>query len=123
MLSIKNILLVATGGALGSVLRYVLSLLINATAFPYGTLVINIVGSFCIGMALAYCNKLATPFADDLKLLLATGICGGFTTFSAFSAENVHLLKQQQYGTMLLYMVLSVGLCISLCFLGFKIIK
>lgn len=85
-------LAVALGGAAGSVLRYLLSVALAAPslAFPINTLVVNVVGSFVLGAVL---TALPTP-TSTLRLLLATGLCGGFTTFSTFSSEIVTLAQR-----------------------------
>jgi CrcB protein len=118
----NNFLLVGLGGGLGSMLRYSGNLLINGKSFPYHTLIINIVGSFFIGMILALSLK-NENFANNWKLFLATGICGGFTTFSAFSLENVTLLQNGKYGLAALYILSSIILGIAAAFIGFKIIN
>jgi len=117
----KNFLLVGLGGALGSMLRYAAYLLITAKNFPFATLSINIVGSFIIGLVLAFSLKDET-FLNNWKLFLATGICGGFTTFSAFSAENVVLLQSEKYLLALIYIIVSIVAGIAAAWLGFKLI-
>lgn len=90
MLTFNNFLAVAIGGLIGSVARWVVSVLLNPTlqAVPLGTLAVNIIGGFIIGATLAWfiANPTASPV---IRLFITTGICGGFTTFSAFSAEVV----------------------------------
>jgi|SRR6476469_6054943 len=117
---LKNILLVAAGGAAGSALRYLLSLMIGNKSFPYATLTINIIGCFVIGLVLGYFSK-----EDQLpwRLLLATGLCGGFTTFSAFSAETLLLLQQQRFIPALIYISVSVVLSVTATFAAFQMIK
>ena len=117
----KNFLLVGLGGALGSMLRYATYLLINTKAFPFATLTINIIGSFIIGLVLAFSLKDET-FFNNWKLFLATGICGGFTTFSAFSAENVVLLQNEKYFLALTYIAASVVAGIAAAWFGFNIV-
>ncbi len=117
----KNFLLVGFGGMAGSMLRYLFSVIIKHNSFPYATFVVNIIGSFIIGIVMALAAK-QQNFAD-YKLLLATGICGGFTTFSAFSWESVQLLQQQRYGTMAMYILLSIVLGIAATFFGYTILK
>lgn len=109
----KNFLLVFLGGGLGSMLRYGLS---GLTArywmwgnFPAGTFLVNILGCLLIGLLMGTFNK-TEPVA---RLLLITGFCGGFTTFSAFSAENLELWQQGQWVTLLIYVVLSLILGIA----------
>jgi CrcB protein len=118
---IKNFLLVGLGGALGSMLRYAVYLSITVKHFPYGTFLVNITGSFIIGLVLALSLK-DESFLNNWKVFLATGICGGFTTFSSFTAENVALLQNGKYGIALLYITLSIVLGIAAAWLGFKLI-
>jgi len=117
----KNFLLVGLGGALGSMLRYATFLSINTKNFPVATLAINIAGSFIIGLVLAFSLK-DEAFLNNWKLFLATGICGGFTTFSAFSAENVVLLQNEKYFLALIYIAASIVLGIAAAWLGFSLI-
>ncbi len=117
----KNFLLVGLGGALGSMLRYAVYLLVIVKQFPYGTFIVNIAGSFIIGLVLALSLK-NELFLNNWKVFLATGICGGFTTFSAFTAENVVLLQNGKYGIALIYICLSILLGIAAVALGYKVI-
>ena len=118
---IKNLLLVGLGGGLGSMLRYAGNLLIRVKPFPCTTLTINILGSFIIGVVFAMSIK-QEPLSDNWKLFLATGICGGFTTFSAFSLENMGLIQSGKFGMALTYIGLSVILGIVAAFLGYQLI-
>ncbi len=118
---LKNLLLVGLGGGLGSMLRYGSSLLLNSKLFPYATLAVNIIGSFIIGIVFAMSIKDET-FLNNWKLFLATGICGGFTTFSAFSVENMALLQSGKIGLALTYILLSVVLGIIATFLGYLLV-
>ena len=118
---LKNILLVGCGGAIGAFLRYSISLIVKSSDFPIATLLINIVGSFVLGAVMA--STLQEPVSNSTKLFLATGICGGFTTFSAFAYENVLLLQMGKYDTIFLYIVLSVVLSILAAWLGFRIFQ
>ena len=86
---IRNLLLVALGGAGGSVLRYLLSN-IN-TSFPWGTLTVNVLGSLLIGLLVGFVSK--GVLSPEMKLLLVTGFCGGFTTFSTFANESFGMMK------------------------------
>jgi fluoride exporter len=119
---LKNFLFVGLGGAAGSMLRYAVSLLLAGRAFPMATLLVNITGSFLIGLILALAVK-NENFAGNWKLFLATGICGGFTTFSAFSAENLQLLQTGKTGLSLLYIVASIVAGIVAAWLGYKLIN
>ena len=115
---IKNLLLVGLGGMLGTLLRYLSYAAFGSHSFPYVTLVINIAGSFIIGVVTAMVLK---NTSSDLKLFLATGVCGGFTTFSAFSIETVQMLQQNRNIAALVYVSCSVGLGIVAALSGFLI--
>lgn len=118
----KDFLIVGLGGGIGSVLRYACNLLIQTKTLPVSTLLVNITGSFIIGLAIAASNRDAA-FSGDWKLFVATGICGGFTTFSAFSAENMQLLQQGRTGLALLYIISSILLGIAATFLGYIVMN
>ena len=108
---------VALGGAAGSLARWQLGIWLRAAGgFPYATLLVNVSGSFLIGLLAAYCAK-QTP-AEWLRLGLMTGVLGGFTTFSAFSLETL-LLAKTQPTTALLNVALNLGLSLAACALGF----
>lgn len=116
----KNILLVGLGGALGSIVRFVMYQFIKINSPFWITLGINILGSFLIGIFLGL--GLRNPnFESTWKIFLITGLCGGFTTFSAFSIENVQLMEQGKWMLSLLYISLSIILGVSAAFLGLKI--
>ena len=87
---IRNILLVALGGAVGSVCRYLLSGL-NMASWPWGTFAVNILGSLIIGLLVGLVSK--GIISPEMKLLLVTGFCGGFTTFSTFANESFGMMK------------------------------
>jgi CrcB protein len=117
---IKQFLLVGLGGALGTILRFAANLLYNNRSFPVTTLLINITGSFVIGMVIAFSIK--NEASDNWKLFLATGLCGGFTTFSAFSFENLQLLQNGKFMISLMYILGSMLLGILAAWLGYKLI-
>jgi CrcB protein len=87
-----SLLLVAVGGAAGSVLRYAVALAFTHTRFPYATLIVNAAGCLLIGLALPAWNR-APVLSEPLRLLLVVGFLGGFTTFSAFGHETAVLLQ------------------------------
>ena len=118
----KNFLLVGLGGAIGSMVRYAAYMLVGTKTFPFATLTVNILGSFIIGLVLAFSLK-DESFLNNWKLFLATGICGGFTTFSALSAENVQLLQTGKYALALFYIAASIIVGIAAAWLGFKLIN
>jgi CrcB protein len=116
-------LYVAVGGALGSMARFWLG---NAMAvavgseFPWGTLLINVLGSFVIsffGFLVGTVPRFAVPY--DMRIFVTVGLCGGFTTFSSFSLQTVELLRTGQPGRAGLYVAASVILCLGACALGF----
>jgi fluoride exporter len=119
---LKNILLVGIGSSIGGVLRYAVSLVVKNSTFPYATILVNIIGSFIIGTIFAFSLKNDNN-QEQIKLFFATGICGGFTTLSAFSLENMLLLKSENYTTALLYIVLSITLSIIAVFAGYKLLN
>lgn len=116
----KNLLLIFTGGGLGSLARYGLSRLINSLSvshFPFGTFFVNIIGCFLIGFIIFYTERYGEQ-ADTWRLFLATGLCGGFTTFSTFSLENTQLLSDQRILFFFLYAAGSVILGLAATYLG-----
>ena len=119
---LRSFLLVGLGGALGSMLRYGTGVLIGPRNFPLATLLINIIGSFIIGVVIAYSTR-NESFAVNWKMFLATGICGGFTTFSALSFENLQLLQSGKYGLLVLYISASVLFGIGAVWTGYKIFE
>lgn len=119
-----NCLIVGLGGFIGSVLRYLISMIPvkNDHSFPIHTFIINIVGAFVIGCIVAAVakNKNIDP---NLVLFLKVGICGGFTTFSTFSLEASNLMKSGHVGIALSYVILSVVLGIVAVFAAQYLIK
>ena len=107
---------VALGGALGAVLRYAVSLIPVRGGFPVLTLLTNLLGALLIGF-IAGAAEISAP-SPGLILFAKTGLCGGFTTFSTFSLESYTLIKAGQKGTAVLYIALSVGLCLLGIWLG-----
>lgn len=111
---------IALGSALGGVGRYLLGGLVQRAAgpeFPTGTLVVNVTGSFLLGMLLRY--ALETPtLSPELRALLTIGLCGGYTTFSTFSYETVALLEDGQWGRAAAYVTASLVLSLGATLLG-----
>lgn len=121
----KAIVLVGLGGGIGSVLRYLVSVVVTKyfqTAFPLATFVSNFVGCLIIGVLLGVFERqqISSP---DLKLLFITGFCGGYTTFSAFAAENVSLFQSGNSFTALLYIFGSVLLGLFAVWIGLFLVK
>ena len=115
---------VAGGGALGASLRFLISSICKVyfPYFPIGTLIVNIIGSFFIGLLANYLNskEISELF---LKYFIIIGLLGSFTTFSAFSIETVELIKEGKVSFSLLYILLSFIFCIFAAFLGLSISK
>ena len=113
-------LLIAAGGATGSVLRYWMSNGVHVflgRGFPYGTLAVNLLGSFIIGLlyVLLYERLEAGP---EWRAFLIIGVLGGFTTFSSFSIETMNLIEAGEQLKAGINILLSVSICISACWLG-----
>jgi CrcB protein len=120
---IRTLLLVGIGGGLGSIARYATTNLAQkylASFLPYGTLIANILGSFLIGILMAY--LLQHP-SQNFKLLLITGFCGGYTTFSTFSYENFNYLQNGQIVMFLFYGFGSIAVSLLAVFVGFSLAK
>jgi len=118
-------LLIGTGGFLGSVMRYgsnQMMVKIFDSTHPIGTFFVNIVGSFLIGIVLGMFEK-GAMMSSNWKLFLAVGFCGGFTTFSAFALENFNFLQSQQFMLSLLYVGISLILGLAAVYFGFWIAK
>ena len=111
------LLLIATGGAIGSVLRYLVGRAVqgaSASGFPIGTLVVNVVGCFLIGAFVRFLLNMQT--SAELRAFLVIGFCGGFTTFSTFSYETVGLIEGGEYARAATYVVARVVICILASF-------
>lgn len=117
------ILWVAAGGALGSAARY----LVNVAAgrllgpeFPWGTLAVNVAGSFVMGLLIAL-MALKMQVSQEVRAFLTTGVLGGFTTFSAFSLDFALLVERRETGLAALYVIASVGLSLAAIFAGLRL--
>lgn len=120
----KHILLVFIGGGFGSVTRYIIGKYFNTveSGFPYGTFISNILGSLLIGVILGLAVK-NNSFTENQTLLLATGFCGGFTTFSAFAYENHLFLKSGDFTSFAIYTIASFVISFLMVFLGVFLVK
>jgi fluoride exporter len=117
----NHFLLVAAGGAIGAALRHgvgLLSLRHLPSTWPWATFTVNILGGFAMGMLVGWLALKAEGAGQDLRLFLATGLLGGFTTFSAFSLETVNMFRTGETGKALAYIVLSVGCSVAALALG-----
>ncbi len=114
---INNFLLVGAGGAIGSKLRYATSMATDSKNFPLATFIVNMAGSFFIGILLAL--SLRDNISNYGWKFLAIGICGGFTTFSAFSPEGLQLLQLEQYFVFLLYFAVSIAGGLAATYAGY----
>ena len=117
---IRNLLLVALGGAVGSVGRYLVSKWMEGS-FPWGTLTVNIVGCLLIGLLTGLVAK--GTLSPEMKLLLVTGFCGGFTTFSTFANESFSMMKAGDAVLAAIYIGLSVAIGILAVYIGMQISK
>ena len=120
----KLIIAIGTGSFIGGILRYLLSQFIQTkflSTFPFGTLGVNIIGCFFIGLVFGLSER--GTMSQELRLFLVTGLIGGFTTFSAFSNETVGLLHDGQLWQAFAYIALSIVVGLVATFTGIAIIK
>lgn len=119
----KNFLLVGLGGFIGSIARFYVSKLnlqYDLFSIPVGTLSVNVLGSFIIGILTGISAK-SELLSAEWRLFLMVGLCGGFTTFSSFTNENLMLMHNGQYLTVLIYTSLSIFLGFIAVYLGYTI--
>jgi len=119
-------LLVAVGGALGSVARYGTGVLVGKawdSAFPLATMMINIAGSLAMGLFIGYITRTTPTWQADARLFVAVGIFGGFTTFSSFSLDAIAMLERGDIGPALLYVVGSVVVGIAALYGGLVVMR
>ena len=122
---LKSILLVGVGSFFGGVLRYVVSVLMKGVSyhgFPWGTLAVNLIGCFLMGLLFALFAKCGN-ISNSLVLLLTVGFCGGFTTFSTFANESLQMLQSGNITGLVGYVASSLILGIVLVALGYFIVK
>jgi len=119
----KQLLLVGVGGFIGSIARFLvqkLNLNWQVLSIPMGTLTVNVLGSLLIGFIIGVSGK-SEIISPSLRLFLMVGICGGFTTFSSFTAENMTLMQNGQFATVLIYTGLSILLGFLAVYLGYTL--
>ena len=120
-----NYIFVSAGAAIGCSLRYVISSYIQrhiSVIFPYGTLVVNVVGTFILGIIMFYLNE-KELIGNEFRLFLTVGFCGGFTTFSTFSYETLTLFRDSEFGLAIYNVLLNVVLCLVGIYLSYLISK
>jgi CrcB protein len=117
---VERFLLICLGGAIGTGLRYITSILAArwfGAEFPYGTLIVNLGGAFVIGLVQQVgTESLLIP--DNVRLFITTGMMGGLTTYSTFSYETVRLMEVNAWHQAWINIVVTTTICLSLCFLG-----
>ena len=121
----KMLLLASAGGAIGAGARYLVTLGLGrllGTSFPWGTLTVNIVGSFLMGFIIEYIMLRAAGSAE-MRTFLATGILGGFTTFSAFSLEVSAMLERGDYASAGGYILASLAISVAAVFAGLALVR
>lgn len=122
---IRTLLLVGLGGFLGSILRYLLDQVFHRifqTTFPIGTMFVNILGCFLLGIIYAFIER-EQLISDELRIFLTIGFCGGFTTYSTFAFDQLHLLKSTDFLQFAFYFGGSVCLGLLAVYLGMQIYK
>jgi CrcB protein len=122
---IRNLILVGIGSFAGGIGRYLTQLFVQKhypSSIPLGTLTANILGCFIIGIVYALSGK-GNLLSPEFRLFLATGICGGYTTFSSFAYENISLLREGELFYFGLYLLLSVVICLVAVYLGMLLVK
>lgn len=118
-----NVLLVALGGSIGAVFRYLISIFmvqVFGSSFPFGTLVVNVIGSFFMGVI--YALGQMSHISPELKALIGVGLLGALTTFSTFSNETLLLLQEGDWLKAILNVVLNLSLCLFMVYLGQQLV-
>jgi CrcB protein len=127
MFDLRSILLVFIGSGIGGVARYGVNLTtarLFGLNFPFGTFTVNVVGGFVMGLIAGYLAfKAAFSWTGDARLFFATGIMGGFTTFSAFSLDAMLMIERHEYAMAALYIVASVALAIAALAAGLWLVR
>ena len=122
---LRTLLIVGTGGFIGSVMRYLVQVFVEkglSTTFPWGTFVANIAGSFIIGIVFAFAEK-GNLMSAEWRIFLAVGICGGFTTFSSFAYNNLTMITEHSIGQLLWNLGGSLFFGILAVYLGIILVR
>ena len=125
-MSFKNVGLVAAGGAVGSVLRYLVAVFSEKAlppTFPWGTFIVNVVGSALLGAILATAVTDPPRLSAEARLLLGTGVMGGFTTYSTFNAEVMKALQAGAPAKAALYVAATLGVCLAGAWAGWAAVR
>ena len=120
MINAGALVWIALGGALGSVGRAVVGMLIPAGRFPWATLAVNVAGSFAIGWLMGRVAG-GDGGAERVQAFWVVGVCGGFTTFSSFSWQTMEQMQRGSWGTAAANVMFSVGLCLAATWLGWRL--
>ena len=123
----NNILLVMSGGAVGALARYQLGRfaghMLPGALWPWGTFAANVLGGFAMGLLAGWLARFSSSSGEAVRLLLAVGVLGGFTTFSSFSLETVLMIERGQFGMALGYAVFSVIAAIAALVGGLSLMR
>jgi fluoride exporter len=120
---VERALLITFGGAIGTLVRYLVSLLAArwlGAEFPYGTLIVNLSGAFIIGLV-QHLGAEGLMIPDNTRLFLTTGMMGGLTTYSTFSYETVRLMETGAWNQAWINIFVTTVICLSLCFIGMSV--
>ncbi len=121
----RILILIGTGGLIGSIARYLTAVYFTKvfpSAFPYGTFIVNIVGCLVIGLIFGFSEKYSW-LTQEWRFFLATGLCGGYTTFSSFAYENIKLIQEGNFLVFALYSIGSFALGLIAVYVGLILTK
>ena len=116
---LQQVMIVAIGGAIGAALRFALGQWIDSAEFPWSTFIVNISGSFLLGLLSIY--AINSGLSNDLMLFFGTGMLGAFTTMSTFSVETLGLIKEGNQNLALIYACITFILCLIGAFIGWEL--
>jgi fluoride exporter len=112
----KSLLFISIGGFFGTALRFTLGLFLPYSSWPWSTFIVNMMGCFFMGLFIGMSQKY--HFSDNIRLILCTGFCGGFTTFSALALENLSFIEKHNFLVSAFYILISVLIGTVLVYLG-----